>query len=241
MIRDKMRDLNMAELQRFTRSQRYQMYIVALSILMLALTGFPITYNEIAWVAYGMGGYKVTMFLHRVSAALFIGLGFYHFMNYTLTFLLIDDKFIYNMLPSLMDLQEFIKSLIRAFRLQRIKIVNRFFDELTPQAGKYRWQEKIDYWGLVIFAPVSIITGLLLWFPYAFVTILPQSYLIPLRTLHRFDAMLAVASFLLHLYYIHLAPDTFPMRDTIFTGTISEEMAAEEYPLWYEAQKGGGE
>lgn len=213
-------------IERFTLNQRLQHAINAVSCLALFLTGLPVKFpDQLGYIAIMMGGFNVTTVIHRMAGTAILALAMFHFLYY-----IIDRGWFKDMeiIPSPKDVTDAI-------------VDTKFIIGLSDKKGqysKYSYREKLDYWGAVIFFPILIVTGVILWHPaFAVHYFLPADYLPAIRLIHSMDAILAGMAVMLHMYNVHLSPRSFPVNWTMFTGMISKEMAEEEFPLWYERIK----
>ena len=76
------------------------------------------------------------------------------------------------------------------------------------------------------------ITGLILWFPNLFCTVLPGEALNFAILIHTRQALLATGFvFAIHFFSTHLRPEKFPMDMSILTGLISENELRHEHPI----------
>lgn len=213
-------------IERFTLNQRIQHAVNGVACLVLFLTGLPVKFPDtLGFVALMMGGLRVTTVIHRMAAIGILILAIYHFLYH-----IVDRDWLKNkeMIPSPKDINDAIQD-------------TKFIIGMSKHKGRYKkfsYREKLDYWGAVIFFPILIITGVILWHPaFAVHFFLPADYLPAVRLIHSMDAILAGMAIMLHLYNVHLSPRFFPVNWTMFTGVISEEIAKEEFPLWYEMVK----
>jgi cytochrome b subunit of formate dehydrogenase len=110
-----------------------------------------------------------------------------------------------------------------------------------PDYGRFTYWEKFDYfavfWGMFIIGS----TGLFLWFPEFFTTVLP-GWLVNVATIiHSDEALLAVAFiFTIHFFNTHFRLDKFPMDPVIFTGRVPLEELKRDKPMEYERMKAEG-
>lgn len=213
-------------IERFSLNQRIQHAVNAVACLALFLTGLPVKFpDQLGYIAIMMGGFNVTTVIHRMAAVAILCVGTFHVLYFIIDREWFKDK---EMLPSPKDLLD---------ALQDTKYIVGL-SEKKGQYSKYAYREKLDYWGAIIFFPILIATGIILWHPaFAVHFFLPADYLPAVRLIHTMDAILAGMAVMLHLYNVHLSPRFFPINWTMFTGMISEEMAEEEFPLWYEKVK----
>jgi cytochrome b subunit of formate dehydrogenase len=104
-----------------------------------------------------------------------------------------------------------------------------------PKFDRFTYWEKFDY--LAVFWGVAIIgvSGLVLWFPTVFTTVLPGWAINAAYVIHSDEALLATGFiFLFHFFHTHLRPEAFPMDTVIFTGRMPLETFKHERPLEYE-------
>ena len=210
-------------IERFNLNQRLQHGVLAVSCLILFITGLLIKFpDDLGYLAMLLGGFNITTTMHRFAGAGILILTIYHPIYY-----LLDREWMKTreMLPSLLDAKNVVADTLYIFGLSK-----------KGQYKKYAYREKLDYWGAIIFFPILVVTGIILWFPVFFVySIAPADYLPAIRVIHTMDAILAGMAVMLHMYNVHLSPEFFPANWTMFTGQISPERAEEEFPLWYES------
>ena len=208
--------------ERFDLNQRIQHYVCAISCLILFTTGLIAKYGSLERLSGLFGGFDGISTAHRMAALGILILAVYHVSYY-----LIDRQWNSKkeMLPSKLDLINIIQDTMYAL----------WISDTKGQYRKYAYREKLDYWGAIIFFPILIVSGLLMWHP-VFVTefLLPPEYLPAMSVVHGSDAILAGMAIMLHMYNVHLCPEQFPANWTMFVGVVSEEQAKEEFPLWYE-------
>ena len=221
-----MSDLADKYIERFTLNQRLQHAVNAVACLLLFLTGLPVKFpDQLGYIAIMMGGFNVTTVIHRMGGTAILALALFHFLYYVIDRGWFKDK---EIIPTPKDVLDVIDD---------TKYIVGLSDE-KAHYKKFSYREKLDYWGAVIFFPILIVTGVLLWHPaFAVHYFLPADYLPAVRLIHSMDAILAGMAVMLHMYNVHLSPKFFPVNWTMFTGMISEEMAEEEFPLWYERVK----
>jgi len=216
--------------RRFTTTQMWLHVTIILSFLLLSVTGLPLKFAAAPWAPGLMrylGGPEVAAWLHRFAAIVTFGYFAVHLG------MLIRDVFLQkrkgyfwgwrSMTPQLKDLQDLIANL-------------KYFLYLGPRPQLDRWAywEKFDY--LAVFWGVGMIgvSGLILWFPDFFTTILPGWALNAAYIIHSDEALLATGFiFLFHFFHTHLRPESFPMDPVIFTGSMPLHRFKDERPLEY--------
>ena len=120
----------------------------------------------------------------------------------------------------------------------------RWFVGLGPKPTFERWTywEKFDLWAAS--ADIVLIggTGLILWFPNQFCSLLPGQALNIADLIHGKLALLATGFiFAIHFFSANLRPEKFPMDISILTGLVSEEELEEERPELVERLRRTGE
>lgn len=85
------------------------------------------------------------------------------------------------------------------------------------------------------------ISGFVLMYP-VFVTRFLPGWIVPAALVaHSDEAMLALIwIFMVHIFFNHFSPGSFPMNTSIFTGKVPRERYREEHPLEYEEMVASG-
>ena len=226
--------------QRFTRLNRALHVTMIVSFISLAMTGMILKFSYTGWAAFmarRLGGYEGAGFIHRSAASLMFCLFVVHLWDLNrkriedhrgsfLKLVFGSDSILFN----LRDLVELIGTL-------------KWFVGAGPRPryGRWTYWEKFDYfavfWGIFIIGS----TGLMLWFPVAFTSILP-GWLINVATIvHSDEALLATGFiFTVHFFNTHLRPEKFPMDTVVFTGRMSVAEFKRDKPREYEALVAAG-
>ncbi len=215
---------------RLSLFQRIQHWVLLGSFLLLAFTGIPMRFPDIAWLGYiysVIGGLPVARVIHRTAAVMMIVDGAVHF-GY-ITGLLVRNRFnvraAWPMLPSRKDARDWWET-------------TRFYFGLRPDLPAYdrfNFREKFDYFAVFWGLPVMMLSGLVLWFPVFFGNILPDLAIAAAYIAHSDEAVLAISAIVVwHFYNVHYNPDKFPMSWVWWHGRISEEEIKREHPLEYE-------
>ncbi len=210
---------------RFSVNQRAQHILLMVSFIALAVTGLAQRFSTIGWaesVILGMGGIEYTRVIHRAFGFLFTLLVIYH-LGY-LVYALIIRHSKPSMVPTLKDFRDAITTIKYSFN----------FTEKPPQFGRFDYNQKFEYWGLVFGSIVIIVTGFILAFPLAVTRIFPGQLVAASVDFHGFEATLAVLTIVIwHLYDVIFKPGIFPADTSIFSGKISTKRMLEEHPLEY--------
>ncbi|HHC72446.1 MAG TPA: hypothetical protein ENK54_06050 [Thiotrichales bacterium] len=226
---------------RFSAHQRLQHVVLFSSVILLALTGFPLRHAEEPWARplYDfMGGPELAPMIHRAAGTVLLTLFVYHTIYWMVLFyrnhLLklkregrltlangIREFFRQEMIPNKKDLHDIIHLWQYLFYLK----------PTPPRHERMSWREKFDYfapyWGIPILGPA----GVALWWRDEISHYVPGIVLNAAYIMHTDEALLAVLFlFFVHWYNVHYAPEKFPAAKVWLTGYLSEdEMIHEHY------------
>jgi cytochrome b subunit of formate dehydrogenase len=186
-------------------------------------------------VAALLGGPKMLGLIHRVAAALFVGIFLIHFV-YVMQKLLRDRSFRWfgpdSLIPNWKDLAD-CWGMFKWFVGKGPR----------PQFERWAYYEKFDYWA--VFWGVNIIgwSGLMLAFPHVTATYLPGWVFNVTTLVHGEEAFLAaVFLFTVHFFNNHFRPDKLPPPDVVmFTGTQSLDEFRHDHPAHFQRMVESGE
>ena len=226
--------------QRFTRLNRVLHALMIVSFIALAMTGMSLKFSYTSWAALlsrTLGGFETAGFIHRVAAFVMFGLFVVHLWDLNrqrkqehggslLKLIFHPASIMFNR----RDLQDFAGTI-------------KWFVGAGPRPAYGRWTywEKFDYfavfWGIAVIGS----TGLMLWFPELFTTVLP-GWLINVATIiHSDEALLATGFiFTVHFFNTHLRPEKFPMDIVVFTGRMPVAEFRRDKPAEYQALVASG-
>lgn len=206
---------------RWTRAERYQHWILAISFIVLAITGFALKYPEAAWVQPLLlfeGSFALRGWLHRMAGLAFVGLGIYHigYMAFTPR----GRSLLAALAPTRQDWAD-IKENMR-FLLRR--------RETPPEFDHFSYMEKAEYWALVWGTVVMALTGFLLWFENLTLKIFPLWMMEVFTVIHLYEAWLAtLAIFVWHFYFVIFNPEVYPLNQSMIDGYLTEEEMEREH------------
>lgn len=221
-------------LTRFTVSQRWQHWVLALLFILLVVTGFPLKFADrewSKWVIEAFGGLNNARFLHHWGGVfLLVGLAVHVvYILWTMARarrrarLAGEPLRLRQSIASLplwigpRDLLDFVHLLAHLLGLRRER----------PSFGRFSIKEKFEYigvfWGTLLLGA----TGILLW------KVQMSSHFVTGRALnfaligHTFEAFLAIIHVgILHIVNVMLSPNVFPLSKATLTGeTPIAEMA----------------
>ncbi len=208
-------------IRRFDLSQSYQHLTLLTSFTLLAFTGLLQTYSAhapVAAVINFLGGVDDLRTVHRLAAIALIAVTIYHAWQILETWFVRRERG--GMWPRVKDFHDFVHMIL--YNLDR--------RPHPPAFDRFSFDEKIEYWALIWGQIVMIATGVIMWFPLFVTKILPGDAIPIARTLHRWEAILAVLSILIwHMYHTQIKT----RNTSIFTGFMSEEEMIHEHPLEY--------
>lgn len=225
--------------QRFAPMWRLAHLIFAISVMTLVLTGMAVFFAEMRWAQFVVGMFgspKTAAVVHRVAAAIMLGIFFVHLVYVVGARILprwrTFDWFGPNsLLPNWQDLKDIV-AMFQWFIGRRPR----------PQFDRWTYWEKFDYWA--VFWGMAIIggSGFMLAFPEATAAILPGWIFNVATIVHGEEAVLAaVFLFTVHFFNNHFRPDKFPLDIVMFTGAVSLDEFRREHALEYERLKSSGE
>ncbi|MBD3287747.1 DUF4405 domain-containing protein [candidate division KSB1 bacterium] len=211
---------------RLTTNERIQHFLLMISFIVLVITGFALKYPEAWWAApftQWEGAFALRGLLHRIAAAVMIGLSVYHV--YYLAATRRGQGQIKALLPKVKDVTDVIHMFKYYFGLSKDK----------PKFERYNYIEKAEYWALIWGTVVMSLTGFILWFENISLRYFPKWITDVSTVIHFYEAVLATLAILVwHFYFQFFDPHVYPMNTTCVTGKISEKNMQEEHPIEYE-------
>ena len=216
---------------RFSLGQRLFHFLLMLSFLTQAATGFSRMFIETHWggaLAAFFGGYNSALIIHKWVGIFMLVLFGAHLL-YILwkirwrrfaAYLKGPDS----LLPRWADVR------------QAFQHVGWFLGRSeAPAFDRWGYWEKFDYWA--VFWGMAILggTGLILAYSIGTTRFIPGWALNVAFWIHRIEALLAIAHiFIIHFFIAHLRRHSFPMDRAMFEGSVSLDAAREEKPAWIE-------
>ena len=203
----------------------------ALAIILLILTGMTLFYADSAWapaVQRAFGGPRVTGFVHRACAIVFVAIFIGHLVYVTYrigrnwrTFQWFGP---HSLIPNWQD----IKDIFAMFK---------WFLGMGPRPlfDRFTYWEKFDYWAPFWGVTIIGVSGFMLWFPGITATYLPGWVFNVATIFHGEEAVLAAGFlFTVHFFNNHWRPENFPLDILMFTGVMPLEKFKYEHRLEYD-------
>ena len=230
---------------RFTLNQRIQHIILAVSVVILVLTGMPLKFHDASWAPYLyalFGGIKTAPVVHKTFGAILMVLFFYHvfYLIYVIRkFHIAPMKKKHGKLSAMEVVkivltQGLVPNLKDAFDIRDLLKYLLFLTNKRPDGDNFTWKEKFDYWapfwGMVIIGG----SGMIMWNKEIATQMIPGEFLNFLIIAHSDEALLAALFlFIWHWYNVHFSISVFPMGTVYITGYLSEDLMAEEHYQYY--------
>lgn len=211
---------------RFTVAQRIQHALLAISFTFLVVTGMPMRFANVDWlqnIYVPFGGLEPARLAHRIAAVVLIVTWIWHTIEllyrwYKAGFTLKSMT----MFPNRKDVRDFADSIQHYFGKKAEE----------PRYDRFQFREKFDYFAVYWGMPIMVFSGLVLWFPIYFGTVLPELGISAAYIMHSDEAVLAFLAIVLwHFYNTHFNPDSFPLSKVFYTGVKTREEMEREHPL----------
>jgi formate dehydrogenase subunit gamma len=206
----------MAQLiQRYTAQERANHWLVAISFILLALSGLALFQPMFFFLSYVLGGGTWARILHPFIGVV-LALGFARSaMRYW------DDNKITDA-----DRQW----------MKRIFDVIRNRDEGLPEIGKYNPGQKYLFWTWVVSILLLFLSGIVIWRPY-FAPFFAIDIVRLAVLVHAFAAFVAMLGFVVHVY-----SGVMWVRGSLRAmtqGTVTASWAKHHHPAWYRSVSKG--
>ena len=196
------------EIVRYEPSTRINHWVVALSFVLLALSGLAMFHPALFWLANLFGGGVWTRILHP-----FIGLVM------VIAFALLGAK---------MWRDNFLHD--RDWRwMKRIGDIVRNREENAPEVGRYNAGQKIIYWIIVICLPLLLLSGIVIWRSY-FAQYFPIEFIRFAALVHAITAFVLICTIVIHIYAAIWVKGSIR---AMTRGTVSYGWAWKHHRLWF--------
>ena len=208
---------------RMTAGERVQHIGLAVSFILLVITGFMVRFPESWWVAYirrmSPAVFDLRAIAHRCSAVVMLLTSLWH-LGY-ITFTRRGHEFVRDMLPGMRDVREALLMIV----------YNLGWSHERPKLGRFCYVEKAEYWALIWGTIVMTVTGLVMWFDNQSINIITKLGYDVARMFHYYEAWLATLAIAVwHFYAVMFSPTVYPMNLSWITGMLSEREMEEEHP-----------
>jgi len=213
---------------RFDRIQIAQHATLALTFILLVITGFALRYEDAGWarlVGLAYLAEPVRSTLHRAAAVGLIVTSIVHVLY--IAFVRRGREEIKAMAPTARDARDLVDNM-------------RFYTWRSPRRvrfGRYDYTQKAEYWALVWGTVLMALTGIVLWFP-AWATGLFPAWIVSIsETIHFYEAWLATLAIIVwHFFFVIVHPEVYPMSWIWLTGKMPEHEARTVHGRWYDEE-----
>ncbi|MFH1169678.1 MAG: cytochrome b/b6 domain-containing protein [Chloroflexota bacterium] len=216
------------EVTRFDVHQMIQHGGLALTFILLVITGLPLKFSSWAisqWWATVWGGVDVLRLVHHFAAYAIVAVCLYHLVYLWYTIAILKRPFPVNMIPNVQDGIKLLRELAYFAGVRKKR----------PDYGRFNWKEKFDYWAIFWGMPVMAGSGFILMFPVLVTKFLPGWVVPTALVAHSDEAMLALTwIFMVHIFFNHFTPGIFPLNKSIFTGKVPRDRYRRDHVLEYE-------
>jgi formate dehydrogenase gamma subunit len=205
---------------RMSLTQRWQHAVLALSFMVLAITGFALKYPD-SWVATLLGSSEpFRRWSHRIAGIVLLAVGAYHILY------LLASKDGRRLVKDLFPVKRDLRDVLDAFRY-----LTGLSSE-KPRIGRFGYAEKMEYWAVVWGTIIMGVTGLMIWFKMDVTHWLPRWAVDVALTIHYYEAILACLAIVVwHFYHVIFDPDVYPLNMACWDGKVSKHWQQEEHPL----------
>lgn len=200
--------------------QRLQHALLAISFIILAVTGFALKFPD-SWVSRLLGSSEgLRSWSHRIAGVVLLVGGAYHL--YYILFRKEGRKLVKDLMPAVKDVRDVADNA-------------RYLTGLSEQKakiGRFGYSEKMEYWAVVWGTVIMGVTGLMIWFKMDVTRFLPRWAVDVATTIHYYEAILACLAIVVwHFYHVIFDPDVYPVNWAAWNGKVSRHWHEEEHPL----------
>ena len=205
---------------RMDRAQRWQHALLALSFIVLAVTGFALKFPD-SWVAHLLGSNEpLRRWTHRVSGLVLLAVGAFHLIYIART--KEGRRLVLDLLPVRQDLNDVLAMIGYLTGRRKDK----------PRCGRFGYAEKMEYWAVIWGTIIMGVTGLMIWWKLDVTAFLPRWVVDVALTIHYYEAVLACLAIVVwHFYHVIFDPDVYPLNRACWDGQVTQHWQDEEHGL----------
>ena len=193
---------------RYSAKERMNHWLVAITFIMLALSGLALFHPAFFFLTNLFGGGPWTRILHPfIGVVLFV------------SFLSLIVKFWGN---------NYITKADREWQKHLGDIMANKATNL-PEVGKYNIGQKYLFWSLVVIIPLLVLSGFIIWRPY-FAPFFSINIIRLAVLVHSLAAFIAIVAIIVHVY---AAIWTKGSIRAMTRGTVTVAWAKHHHPAWY--------
>ncbi|MCE9637787.1 MAG: cytochrome b/b6 domain-containing protein [Planctomycetes bacterium] len=205
---------------------------VGFSFIVLAITGFALTFPDAAWVhglaAVGFGE-TARGWVHRFAGVVFAVASVAH-----VAYIIASPHGRYafgRIVPKLQDLRDARQNVLYHLGLAKT----------PPKFDRWDYTMKLEYWALAWGGVVMLVTGSMLWFKVEVTAWMPRWMVFVAERIHYYEAILAVGAIIVwHFFFVIFHPAEYPMSVTWMTGKLTEDEMKHAHPEEFERIRDSG-
>lgn len=195
-------------INRYTASERANHWAVAVTFILLALSGLALFHPAFFFLTSLLGGGVWARILHPFIGVLMTALFVYMALGFAPHNRITDaDR---RWMASIKDV-----------------ICNR--DDKLPEVGKYNAGQKYLFWCLVVCIALLFVSGIIIWQPY-FASKMPVTVLRLGVLVHALAGFVATAGIMVHIYAAIWVKGSV---GAMTRGTVSKAWAKHHHAAWY--------
>jgi formate dehydrogenase subunit gamma len=195
-------------IERNSRADRTNHWLVAITFILLALSGLALFHPALFFLTNLFGGGPWTRILHPfigvVMFACFAGLALRFWRHNVM------------------------RNNDRQWLAHWRDVMNNREDRL-PEVGRYNGGQKLLFWVMVACLVLLLLTGIVIWRPY-FAPAFPITLIRAAALLHAISAFVLILGIIVHVYAAIWVKGT--MR-AMTRGTVTAAWARKHHPAWY--------
>ncbi|MDE2221483.1 MAG: cytochrome b/b6 domain-containing protein [Candidatus Omnitrophica bacterium] len=189
-------------------NERCQHFILAMTFILLAYTGFSIKFPQTWWSFMFFGHTDWLRWGHRSVAVVFCLLGAYHF-----TYLFFTPKGRWQLKALSVRKTDFVQF------WQSFQYYFGRREDKPRSSGIYSYVQKLEYWALLWGGMVMVLTGALMFNEVWFFSLFPKWLYDVVRTVHLYEAILACVTIVIwHGYFVIFDPEIYPGKGSWLHG-----------------------
>jgi len=209
---------------RMTLEERLQHGALALSFIVLVITGFMLRFPDSWWVVglrnLWSSAFEARSVIHRVAAVVMTLASVYHL--YYIVFTARGRQLVKDLWFRLKDARDVVDMLKYNLGLTPVK----------PKLDRFSYIEKAEYWALIWGTVVMAGTGFAMWLDNSFMNLFGKLGYDVARSIHYYEAILATLAIIVwHFYFVMFNPESYPLNTAFWTGKLSHREMEEEHPL----------
>jgi formate dehydrogenase subunit gamma len=212
--RDRLIIMDGQVIERYRPSDCFNHWLIALTFILLALSGLALFHPSMFWLTALFGGGQWTRILHPwIGVVMFVA------------FLLFSLRFARDNGMGREDWRW----------LGRIRDVVTNREENLPEMGRYNAGQKVLFWVLVVLMLALLLSGIVIWYEY-FAPYFTVGQRRVAAVVHAVAAFLIILGIIVHIYSAYWLKGSIP---AMTRGTVTRAWARKHHPAWYREVTGG--